>query len=284
MQTEIDVAIEAGIRGATEVERYFGKSLVELSVEYKPRDGDTPRTIIDRESGAAILYCLQNAFPSDTFDEEETGVTEGSSERKWHIDPFDGTSNALINMELSTVGIALQTGSRVVVGVAVDPFGHKVYAAELGGGAFEIPYTTENGEIRLGQSRRIRVSQRGVPKERYAEIDGYFNPQNFARKSGFLGDLSNYAHNIRMTGSNIRSGLNLASGGTDIWLIDAVGGFYDIAPGAVLIPEAGGTITNIYGNPLWEDMQVALASNNVGDHEMLCKVAQKHYEGYAGFR
>lgn len=286
MSGEIHAAMEAGIRGAFHVKNLFGRNMEELGVEYKPQDGDTPRTLIDRYSEDAILSCLKRRFPNDSYDAEETGVYAGSDGRKWHVDSFDGTSNAEIKLPLSTVGIAFQKGDEAIVGVAVDPFSHLVYAAEKGSGAFEIPYSADKDscEIFWDGQRRLRVSQRTDPKKRYAEIDGFFNDKTAYRKSNFMRDLYRHAHNMRMTGSNIRSAINLASGGTDIWLIDAVGGFFDIAPGAVLIPEAGGIVTGIEGEKPWNGMQVAIATNNVGDHEQITRLAQKHYQQYKGFR
>jgi myo-inositol-1(or 4)-monophosphatase len=285
MASEIYVAMEAAAKGAVIVEKLFGKPVEEIGLEYKKKDGDTPRTIIDRESGSAIISHLKQAYPKDSINEEETGYHAGSEDRRWHADPFDGTSNAPIGLRLSTVGIALQKGGEVVAGVAADPFSRKVYAAEKGSGAFEICYAVSgSGEVSFGEKKKIVASKRFLPKERYAEIDGLFNAKTAERKSGFLRDLALCASNVRMSGSNIRSSLSLASGQTDIWLIDAVGGFFDIAPGAVLIPEAGGKLTGIDGKPVHPGIQVAIGSNNVGDHEELCRIAHRHYESYAGFR
>lgn len=284
MERELDVAMEAAVRGAYQVVRFFGKSMEEIGLEYKPADGDTPRTIIDRESEKAILSYLKQHFQNDTFNAEESGVHAGSGKRLWHVDPYDGTSNAAINLDLSTVGIALQKGDEVVVGVAVDPFRKIAYVAEKGSGAFAVPYYEHEDGPTFEVAKRLKVSQRKQPKERYAEIDGLFNAKTTARKTGFMAALAQYAQNYRMTGSNIRSSMSLAAGNTDIWLIDAVGGFFDIAPGAVLIPEAGGRITDLHGNIPKPGAQVALATNNVGDHDAIEALARKYYEGYAGFR
>ncbi len=286
MSDRMDAAIYAGISGALQVERLFGKSMEELDLEYKPQDGDTLRTIIDRYSGDSILSYLKLKFPQDGFDEEETGVHAGSESRKWYIDPFDGTSNLPIALPLSTVGLAFQQDSELILGVAIDPFNHKVYAAEHGSGAYEVPYARSGSEndFVLGEPKRIRVSARSEPKARYAEVDAFFNPKTSETKSGFLRDLHHYAQNVRMNGSNIRSGIDLASGITDIWLIDAVGGFFDIAPGYVLIKEAGGEMTDIFGNVPLPGVQVAIATNNIGDHENIRQLAHKHYQGYNGFR
>jgi len=279
-------AMEACVHGAAFVDRFFGKSMEEIGLEYKPSDGDTPRTIIDRESGKSIISSLKRYYPRDAINEEESGQHTGYSGRKWHVDPFDGTSNAQIHMDMSTVGAGLQKGDELIIGVAVDPFRKKVYAAEKGAGAYQFRYefNPETGELKLYDERRLHVSSRSRPKERYAEIDGFFNGKTAERKTGFMRDLADFAHNYRMTGSNIRSAANLASQGTDIWLIDAVGGFFDIAPGAVLIPEAGGIVTGIDGEKPWNGMQVAIATNNVGDHDKIMELAKRHYAGYKGFR
>jgi len=279
-------AIDAGIRGAFFVDKFFGKPMNEIGLEYKHADGDTPRTIIDREAGNAIVNYLREYFPKDAINEEESGQHAGHSSFRWHVDPYDGTSNASILMDLSTVGIALEYDNEIITGVVIDPFRHKGYAAEKGAGAYEFKYnfTPQTGDLYLSDMKKLKVSSRAAPKERYAEIDGLFNTKTTGPKTGFISDLAKYVQNFRMTGSNIRSAANLASQGTDIWLIDAVGGYFDIAPGAVLIPEAGGIITGLESENPWNGMQVAIATNNVGDHDEIRELAKKRYAGYKGFR
>jgi fructose-1,6-bisphosphatase/inositol monophosphatase family enzyme len=67
--------------------------------------------------------------------------------------------------------------------------------------------------------------------------------------------------------------------------MDAVGGFWDTAPGLVIVPEAGGLIVNIEGKTPTADDHVVLATNGEEDlHEDLCGLMFDCYQGYDGFR
>ena len=282
MSKELEVAQRAVLAGARRVKRFFGKSIEEIGLEYKHQDGDTPRTIIDRESGASILNFIKESFPSHAIYEEETGEHAGDADYLWVVDPFDGTSNAPKLLPYSRVGLALMKKGEIAVAAVCDPFEKKLYLAENGSGGFVL--SLDDALTPVGEAKRLRVSTVSDPKARFIHVDSLFNDRNRKRKLGFMGDVTQLAHNVRSTGSNIHYGALLAEGRTDIWLIDAVGGFYDIAPGRLLINEAGGEVTDMHGNIPRRGVQVAIGSNNVGDHEQLTDLVRKHYQGYAGFR
>lgn len=171
----------------------------------------------------------------------------------------------------------------IVVAAVCDPFERKLYTAEKGSGAFVLDLDDSLERI-LGDTKRLAVSKVKDPKARFIHADSLFNDKNRMRKLRFLADATELANNVRSTGSNIHYGALLAEGRTDIWLIDAVGGFFDIAPGCLLVTEAGGKMTDMYGNVPQSGTQVAIGSNNSGDHETLQGLVLKYYQDYNGFR
>ena len=60
-----------------------------VRVEVKP--DRTPVTAADRESEAAILRVIRDAFPDHAFLGEETGEHAGVAGARWIVDPLDGT-------------------------------------------------------------------------------------------------------------------------------------------------------------------------------------------------
>src|SRR5512143_4247491 len=60
-----------------------------VRVERKP--DRTPVTQADRDSEAAVLTVIREAFPDHGFLGEETGAHAGSAETRWIVDPLDGT-------------------------------------------------------------------------------------------------------------------------------------------------------------------------------------------------
>lgn len=271
----VEVAKEAVLAGSKQVMRFWGKSLEEIGLEYKPQDGDTPRTIIDRKSSGNILGVIKKHYPHHAVYGEETGLHSGSGNYTWVIDPFDGTSNAPRKLPYSVVGLAIMKGKELIISAVCNPFEKKLYFSEKGSGAY-VAGISDEFETVVGEPKKLRVSKTSDPKARFIHIDTLFNDKNRKRKTAFIADVTEYANNVRMTGSNIHYGALLAEGRTDIWFIDSVGGWWDIAPGSLLIQESGGKMTH--------KTQVAIASNNIGDHAELTKIVQKHYAGYQGFR
>ena len=109
MSTPLSVAKQALIAGSVHVLNLFGKSMEEIGTEYKPGSGDTPRTLIDKYAQDAILQVIKGypEFANDTLNPEESDQ-EGEGSREWHIDPYDGTSNAQITLPMSTLGIGIR--------------------------------------------------------------------------------------------------------------------------------------------------------------------------------
>src|SRR5712692_689758 len=104
----------------------------------------TPVTQADREAEQAITGILGRAFPDCGFLGEEFGET-GATERRWIIDPIDGTKNFVRRIPIWAVLIALEEQGEITTGVVLNPVTGELFTARRGEGAFV------NGE-------RIRVS------------------------------------------------------------------------------------------------------------------------------
>jgi len=89
--------------------------------------------------------------------------------------------------------------------------------------------------------------------------------------------------NVRMGGSNIDYASKIAEGRGHFWLIDAVGGYFDLC-GYNLIEEAGGRMVNINGEQPKPGDQIALAVANPADLEKVLEITRECYRGYKGFR
>ncbi|MBI5223459.1 hypothetical protein HY990_03480 [Candidatus Micrarchaeota archaeon] len=297
-KNQIETAQKALLAGARHVRTLFGRSMTELGVEYKPKDGDTPRTIIDRESEGAILKVLHNAasFKGYAISAEEAGaVTSGISGRVW-IDPFDGTSNAAIRLKMSTLGICVtepQTDGtvRTVLGVIVQPFEMLMTYAAVGEGAFSVDLAVEaDGRFYTNSDpRRLERRIMSKPNERFVWIDGLFNDKTSQRKGGWLTDISELAQNVRSGGSNIDYSLKLANGQGDIQLTDAIGGHFDLS-GIPIIREFGGRFMDLDAKEPQPGCHIAIACLDPTIADRLLEITNNHYGkssrlgAYKGFR
>ena len=90
---------------------------------------------VDVASERLIVDGLRAAFPDDGVLGEEGGGVEGTSGRRWVVDPLDGTRNYLSAAGPWSVSIALQQeGSDLVLGVVHDPALGETFSAVAGGG------------------------------------------------------------------------------------------------------------------------------------------------------
>jgi myo-inositol-1(or 4)-monophosphatase len=193
----------------------------------------------DRAAEAAIRAVLDFHFPQYGFVGEEGGAS-GDAERRWLVDPLDGTLNFVQGFPHWCVSVALWDAEGPVVGCVLDPLRGDCFLAVRGQGA------TWNGQP-------MRVSQQ-------SGLDGAFLATGFAFQLGdrwplfnaALGRVFPRAKGIRRAGS---AALDLAH--TACGIFD---GYFelglkpwDLAAGVLLVQEAGGIITDWEGGQAWFD-------------------------------
>ena len=95
----------------------------------------TPVTDADKSVEEGIRRTLSRARPRDAVLGEETGST-GHSQRRWVVDPIDGTKNFVRGVPVWATLIALMVDDEVVVGCVSAPMLHRRWWATQGGGAW----------------------------------------------------------------------------------------------------------------------------------------------------
>src|SRR5438552_3747014 len=148
MQPDLAFALElADVADAITLARFRAE---DLRVETKP--DLTPVTEADRAVEQAVRERLAAARPGEAVVGEEFGCTENSSERRWIVDPIDGTKGYVRGVPVWATLLALEEEGEVVVSIVSAPALQRRWWATRGGGAF-----LEDG---LGEgARRIRVSR-----------------------------------------------------------------------------------------------------------------------------
>ncbi|WP_165231703.1 3'(2'),5'-bisphosphate nucleotidase [Aquisphaera insulae] len=180
----------------------------------------------------------------------DRGATAGYRDRFWTIDPIDGTKGFLRN-EQYAVALALVVDGQVVVGALACPNLAErgvVFTAVRGGGAFAMPLD-EAGST----PEPIGVNAADDPgSTRFCEsVESGHSAHGDA--AAIAGKLGISAPPIRMD-SQAKYGV-VARGQADIYLrmptrADYREKIWDHAAGAILIEEAGGTVTDITGRAL----------------------------------
>ncbi|MCY3925533.1 MAG: hypothetical protein OXG52_08515 [bacterium] len=191
----------------------------------------SPVTDADRAAEEFLRNELARRYPDDGVVGEEYGATEGASGRRWVIDPIDGTRSFVRGVPLFATLLALIDGSGPAVGVAhVPPLDETVSAGRGLGAAHTCG----------GEARRARVSDVRVPEDSYLVTSGIeYLPERGRRLLLHPGLL------VRTWGDGYGYVL-LATGRAEI-MLDAGLELWDVAPMLVIVPEAGGTLTDYDG-------------------------------------
>ncbi len=215
----------------------------DLVVDRKP--DRTPVTDADTAVEDAIRAVLAVARPDDAILGEERGGTLGAG-RTWIVDPIDGTKNFLRGLPAWATLIALVDGGSPVVGMVSAPAFGRRWWASAGAGAF--------GSFG-GVTRPLRVS--GVR----TLADAYLSTTDLQTwgeaRSRYLA-LVEACWESRAFGDYWQHCL-VAEGALDL-AAEPIANAWDLAAVQLLVTEAGGTFTDLTGEPRF-DGGSALATN-----------------------
>lgn len=93
-----------------------------LDVENKAGEVFDPVTVADRAAERAMREAIAARYPDHGIIGEEEGATPGSSPLSWVLDPIDGTRAFVMGLPVWGTLIALNDGTRPVIGVIDQPF------------------------------------------------------------------------------------------------------------------------------------------------------------------
>ena len=241
----LNVMVQAAIKAGRSLTRDFGE-VENLQVSKKgPADFVSNA---DKRAEQIVFDELQKARPTYAFLMEEGGEVKGTDgQHRWIVDPLDGTTNFLHGIPMFAVAIALERNTEIVASVIYNPVMDELFTAEKGGGAW------------LNDRQRLRVAARkhladcviatGI-KVTGTDDDGLTLRQLSAVAPASAG--------IRRTGSASTDLAWLAAGRFDgFW--EAHLSPWDVAPGLLMVREAGGTVSDYAGTTgsIWNGQVVA---------------------------
>ena len=201
-------------------------------IEAEAKPDDSPVTIADRENERIIREAIEREFPDDGILGEEGANKQGTSGRRWIIDPIDGTRDFVRGNRFWCVLIALEEAGECRVGVAHFPMLDDMFWAVRGDGSYR------NGD-RLQASK---VWQFG---------EAVFCPNGMHTQKGHgyiqrVGELTARVWCQRSWGGALDACL-VAAGQADIWFEPKLE-VWDIAALQVIVEEAGGAFFGLDGS------------------------------------
>jgi myo-inositol-1(or 4)-monophosphatase len=208
-------------------------------------------TKYDKAVDRLIVEKIKRRYPHHSLLTEEGGFLQGDPDWLWIVDSLDGTGDFANFNPFFSVCIALMHQSELLLGVIYAPAIDEFYFAEKGQGAYL------NGV-------KIRVSDVADLSQSYI-----FYCEGGERNRGRTGEL---LHKVYPRVTDIRK---LGSAGLETaWVADGKGEAYfttriepwDVAPGVLLVQEAGGKVSDFQGNP-WKPQTSDLLFSNKKLHE-----------------
>lgn len=225
-----------------------------------------PVTEADRTASRIIVEGIAKAFPDDAvLSEEERDDPEHrlSRRRAWIIDPIDGTAGFVQKDGDFAVQIGLADAGEAVAGIVYLPVHEQLYYAARGLGAFV--------ESRTGVER-LSVSQKAdFPKMKLA-----VTRHHWSKKMNRVIKDFGFRQLCRRGSVGLKIGL-IAEGTCDIYIhLSPRTKLWDTCAPQIILEEAGGRLTDIFGSPMRYDIEDLqnhngiLASNGIA-HENAVK-------------
>jgi len=125
--------VEVAVRVGEMQKKNLGRE--DLKVDTKSTGIDLV-TEIDKASDKEIVEFISTNFPEHGILAEESGMSGGTSDYRWVVDPLDGTTNYAQGLPIFAVSIALQYKEETVLGVVYMPVLGQLFTAVKGQGAY----------------------------------------------------------------------------------------------------------------------------------------------------
>jgi histidinol-phosphatase len=221
------VAVEAA-RAAGEVALKYYRTGFDVTLKADA----TPVTQADRGAEQAIRDVLVDAFPDVGFLGEEFGAV-GDQQRRWIIDPIDGTKNFIRRLPVWATLIGLEERGEITVGVIHNPVTGELLSARRGGGAYAGDERIAVSAVAdLGQATLLHAGLRLLREAGCWE--GLVRLVDATERQRGFGDYLGYTL--------------VAEGKAEIYLETDLKA-WDLAPCKIIVEEAGGRFTDFAGRP-----------------------------------
>jgi 3'(2'), 5'-bisphosphate nucleotidase len=275
LETAASESYEPELCIALELAREAGTAILDLyegplDIEQKSYEDDRePVTQADRIANDIIVYRLQREFPDDGILAEESIDTDRrlSKKRVWMIDPLDGTTGFIEGNGDFAVQIGLANDGQCVLGVVYQPLTGVLYrAVERGGTWIERPnYEPEKAAV----SNNDEISTM-----RLAASRSHRSPRMDSVIQAF-----GLEEEVRRGSVGIKMGL-IVEQQCDLYIhLSPRTKQWDTCAPEIILREAGGSITDLFGNPLRyntaevQNRNGIVASNGVAHNRIIDSLA-----------
>ncbi len=195
----------------------------------------TPVTDGDQAVEESIRRTLSRTRSRDAVLGEEQGST-GHSQRRWIVDPIDGTKNFVRGVPVWATLIALEVDDEVVLSVVSAPQLHRRWWASTGNGAWTGRSLLKATRCQVSDVRRLEDASLS-----YSSLHGW---DERGRLEDFL-SLMRRCWRTRAYG-DFWSYMLVAEGAVDLAAEPEVA-LHDLAAPSIVVTESGGRFTDLTG-------------------------------------
>jgi fructose-1,6-bisphosphatase/inositol monophosphatase family enzyme len=232
-----------------------------VGVESTEKSDLTVVTAADKEINDLVIKEVNINFPEHSVCGEEKSLDKKTDEI-WLCDPIDGTLPFSKGLAVSVFSLAYVKDGVPLVGVVYDPFTKRMYSAVKGEGAYL-------------NDKLIRVSDKKLDYKATIDIEWWPEAEY---------DIDTACHKLSLDtgvyvlhlGSIIAASCMVATGQYEACVFAGTKGkSVDMAAIKVIVEEAGGKVTDIFGNneKYHEDIKGAIISNSL-NHDKLVEYLQ----------
>ncbi len=233
LQEVLDFAIDAAWQAGRITLQYF-----QTGVEVEEKADESPVTAADKGAETKLRELIEARFPNDGIVGEEHDDKEGTTGRRWIVDPIDGTKSFVHGVPLYGVMVGVEVDGEPAVGVVHFPALNEMICAAKGLGC------SWNG-------RPARVSDISDMKDATVILTS----MKMHGKGEEIERICSQAKLVRGWGDCY--GYMLVATGRAEVMLDPIMNVWDCAALAPIMEEAGGTFTTWSGEAtIWGEEAV----------------------------
>jgi myo-inositol-1(or 4)-monophosphatase len=251
----LKVAVDAAKKAGVAFTKNFGKP---KNVQMKNNDFHNLVTEVDQAIENQIRKTIIKKFPTHKIiGEEYSKDVVGKKDLVWIIDPIDGTTNYIQGLPLCCISIALWDNKGPLVAALYSPILNQLFTASRGKGA-----KLNSKPISVSKENRLPHALGGI---------GWMNAE---QGIGLFSIMAKNCRKLRVLATSALQVCLVASGSFDFYVTDNVN-IWDFAAAVLVLAEAGGKTTDIYGKPVNIKTHKIVATNGKLQSQILNKLKDR---------
>ena len=223
-------------------------------------------TDMDLRSQKIIVSTIRKFVPEHNILSEEDLEIDKASAFTWVIDPLDGTHNYMDSRYSFGINIGLLLEKEFIFSLSYLPFGNRLE------GGREL-YISKKGRGTFMNDKHSRVSDKKTLKDMTLLLNSSIS-RDPESTSALFTILVRQLNRVRIPGSAAVEFCYIASGRADVMVAQYLKP-YDLV-GCLHVEEAGGKVTDFFGNPITINSHSIVATNGAC-HDQIIEILQNDF-------